>query len=49
MGDRFQAGTDFLSPLDRIYGDVGNDGWDDLEFEYEEFLTLYSFFYGYEA
>jgi hypothetical protein len=45
MGDRFQVGTEFLSPSDRIYGDIGNDGWDDLELEFQEFLTLYSFLY----
>jgi hypothetical protein len=42
MSDCFQVGTDVLSPTDRIYGDVGNDGWDDLELEYQEFLTLYT-------
>jgi hypothetical protein len=42
MSDRFQAGTGFLSPTDSIYGDVGNDGWDDLELECQEFLTLYT-------
>jgi hypothetical protein len=42
MSDRVQPGADILSPSDRIYGDVGNDGWDALELEFEEFLTLYT-------
>ena len=42
MSDRFELGTDLLSPIDRVYGDVANDGWDDLESEFEEFLTLYT-------
>jgi hypothetical protein len=42
MSDRFQVGTDVLSPTDRIYRDVINDGWDDLELEYQDFLTLYT-------
>jgi hypothetical protein len=42
MSNRFQVGTDILSPMDRIYGDASNDGWDDLELEYQEFLTLYT-------
>ncbi len=42
MSDRFQAGTGFLSPTDSIYDDVGNDGWDDLELECQEFLNLYT-------
>ena len=42
MSNRFQLGTNVLSPIDRIYGDIGNDGLDDLELEYKEFLTLYT-------
>jgi hypothetical protein len=34
-----------VTTYDRIYGDVGNDGWDDLDLEFEEFLALYSFLY----
>jgi hypothetical protein len=51
MGNHFQVGTSFLSPLDRgINGDGGNDGWDTLELEFEEFLTtLYTFLYGDES
>jgi hypothetical protein len=45
MGDCFQVGTNFLTPHGRIYGDVSNDGWDDLELEFEEFLALYTFLY----
>ena len=44
MSDRFDVGDDFMSDdIDGIYGDVDNDGWDDLELEFEEFLTLYNF------
>jgi hypothetical protein len=44
MGDRFEVGDDFMSDVDRtIYGDLDNDGWDDLELEFEEFLFLYNF------
>ena len=43
MSDRFDAGDDFMSDVDGIYGDIENDGWDDLELEFEEFLTLYNF------
>jgi hypothetical protein len=46
MGNCFQVGIGFLSHLDRISGNVGNDRWDKLELEFEEFLTLYSFLYG---
>jgi hypothetical protein len=44
MGNHFEVGTDFLSPVDRIYySDLDNDGWNDLELEFEEFLTMYTF------
>jgi hypothetical protein len=46
MGNCFQVGTEFLTPYDKFYGDVGsNDGWDDLDLEFEEFLSIYSFLY----
>jgi hypothetical protein len=43
MGDRFELGDDFMSDVDGVYGDLENDGWDDLELEFEEFLLLYNF------
>ena len=43
MGDRVDFGDDFMSDVDRVYGDLENDGWDDLELEFEEFLNLYNF------
>jgi hypothetical protein len=42
MSVHFQVGTNVLHTTDVIYGDVGNNGWDDLELEYQEFLTLYT-------
>jgi hypothetical protein len=39
-----------MSPFDIMYGNVDSDGWDDMELEFEEVLTLYTFFlYGDEA
>ncbi len=43
MGNRVDFGDDFMSDVDRVYGDLENDGWDDLELEFEEFLLLYNF------
>ena len=43
MGGRVDFGDDFMSDVDRVYGDLENDGWDDLELEFEEFLNLYNF------
>ena len=44
MSDRFDVDDDFMSDdVDGIYGDVDNDGWEDLEVDFEEFLTLYNF------
>jgi len=44
MSDHFDIEDDFMSDdLDSIYSDVDNDRWDDLELEFQEFLTLYNF------
>ena len=45
MSDRWDVEDDFMSDVDGVYGDIVNDGWDDLELEFEEFLTLYNFLY----
>ena len=34
MGDHVEVEDDFMSDVARVYGDLENDGWDDLELEF---------------